>query len=206
MKSTKKKAVIRKEDGTIVKNNKSWTEAGLQKYKEYQSTFVKESYRTFLFRVRNDRDAAIIKFCEEQNNFTGLMTSLIRNEMMRQGLITEDIFESDENIRIETVVKYHMASGKINAAEYIVPELTNIPQKNPKYNYEVISSDESSITVRIEYDPKYSTKGVIAEIGVNLEAYIQKKCSKILTQFGINPVLNIFDRKYTIESQDLKNS
>ena len=60
MKSTKKKAVIRKEDGTIVKNNKSWTEAGLQKYKEYQSTFVKESYRTFLFRVRNDRDAAII--------------------------------------------------------------------------------------------------------------------------------------------------
>lgn len=199
MKSTKRKEVVRKEDGSIIKNDQSWTEKGLAKYRDYQTKYIAESYRTFMFRVRRDTDAKLIKFCESQENFAGTMVSLIRGEMMRKGILPNDTFACDKDFTLKVVVTFFMANDRISVADYIAPELTKIPQKDPKYKYEIVTSDINSITVAINYSPEYSMQGVIAETGLNLELYIQKKCAKILTQFGINPVSNLFKREYQIE-------
>lgn len=199
MKSTKRKEVVRKEDGTIIKNDQSWTEKGLTKYRDYQTKYIAESYRTFMFRVRRDTDAKLIKFCESQENFSGTVISLIRGEMMRKGILPNDTFTCDKDFTLKVIVKFSMANDRISVADYIIPELTKIPQKDPKYKYEIVASDINSITVAINYSPEYSMQGVIAEVGLNLELYIQQKCAKILTQFGINPSSNLFKREYQIE-------
>lgn len=199
MKSTKRKEVVRKEDGSIIKNDQSWTEKGLTKYRDYQTKYIAESYRTFMFRVRRDTDAKLIKFCESQENFSGTVTSLIRGEMMRKGILPNDTFTCDKDFTLKVIVKFSMANDRISVADYIIPELTKIPQKDPKYKYEIVASDINSITVAINYSPEYSMQGVIAEVGLNLELYIQQKCAKILTQFGINPSSNLFKREYQIE-------
>lgn len=56
------------------------------RFRRYQIEYMRKTYRSFVFRVRRDRDAALIEFCEKQENLTAFVVNLIKNEMKQQGI------------------------------------------------------------------------------------------------------------------------
>ena len=57
-----------------------------ERFRQYQIRYSQKTYRSFVFRVRRDRDAALIAFCEKQENLTAFIVDLIKQEMARQGI------------------------------------------------------------------------------------------------------------------------
>lgn len=57
-----------------------------ERFRRYQIRYSQKTYRSFVFRLRRDRDAALIDFCEQQENLTAFVVNLIKNEMKRQGM------------------------------------------------------------------------------------------------------------------------
>lgn len=55
-------------------------------FRQYQIAYLAKNYRSFMFRVRKDRDANLISFCEQQENLTAFIVNLIKQEMARQGI------------------------------------------------------------------------------------------------------------------------
>lgn len=202
MKSTKRKRVIKKSDGSFIKNGHNWTDESHKNFRDYQTKFNADTYRTFMFRVRRDSEAELIKFCESQDNFAGLMVSLIKGEMTKEGIVSSETFVNHQDAAVKIFVTFYLANEKIDFSQYIMPNLKEIPQISPKYRCEIISAGAKSVTLAISYLQEYSIPEIVNEVGKQLELYIRDKCADILTQFGSNPSSAILNREYCIENID----
>lgn len=202
MKVTKKQPVIKKEDGSYIKNGQSWTDESHDNYQEYQTKYIADNYRTFTFRVRKDTDADLIKYCESQDNFTGLVVPLIKGKMLREGIISGDMFTNHQDAAVRLVVKYFVANERIDFNEYIRPNIKKIPQKSNNYRCDIITADAKSVTLAISYLPAYSIPEIVNEAGRQLESYISERCDKVLVQFGLDPTQPVLRRDYEIVKLD----
>lgn len=202
MKSTKKNETVTKTDGSIANDNKYWNEESLNRFREYQTAYIAKSYRTFMFRVRKDTEKNLIDFCENQDNLTGFVVSLIKDEMIKQGAMSNDNFSSDHKYKLEVLVKFYISNKRISVADYITPELKMIAGKKKKVSYTIVSSDVESITVSVKFSPDNSMNNAIKDAARNLESDIRENCGKMLAQFGINPEGKILKKKYHIVSED----
>ena len=120
MKDTKRnKDVVLKEDGSAYNpaTGQSFTEEGLRRYRDYQNSYIKKAYRTFIFRVRKDSEASLIQFCEEQENLAQMLLTLIKEEMMREGKAPADSFRPDENKSMTARIILYLPEGKEQIAE-----------------------------------------------------------------------------------------
>lgn len=80
MKKTDKKA---KElnNGMIYANNRIWTEDQLSSYRQYQTSYIKEKYRTFVLRFSKTKDKDIIEYIESKKEATAYIKDLIIADM-----------------------------------------------------------------------------------------------------------------------------
>ena len=86
MKSTKKKAIFDEKSNTIYANGRTWTTEQLEKFKKYQTGFMKESYRTFIFRCSRVEDKPMVDYLEAKDNLAGYIKELVAKDMISKGL------------------------------------------------------------------------------------------------------------------------
>lgn len=205
MKDTKKnKDVVLKEDGSAYNpaTGQSFTEEGLRRYRDYQNSYIKKAYRTFIFRVRKDSEASLIQFCEEQENLAQMLLTLIKEEMMREGKAPADCFGTDENKSMTARIILYLPEGKEQIAEYIEPFLEKMPKLSTEYYCEYLFTEDNRLEFSLQYKSNYSLNGIASQMAGDVEAYLKKACVKTLVQFGFNPAKDIFNRKFTIGDQN----
>ncbi|MBR0417879.1 MAG: hypothetical protein IJI66_01775 [Erysipelotrichaceae bacterium] len=88
MKSTKSK--VRRRDGIVFAAGKTFSESSYKNMRAYQDSYEKEKYRRFNIRMRFEEDGDIIEFLESQNNLYEYMRKIIRADMKKKGLKTND--------------------------------------------------------------------------------------------------------------------
>lgn len=211
MESKEKKTPVLKEDGTIVKNDQVWTEEGLKRFKEYQNDYIKKSYRTFVYRVRRDCEADLIAFCEKQDNFSAMITSLVKKQMMAEGLMPSQAFhlEGDKRIRVELEYSFKEEYNELSTfllANHRPVIMGALEEDTICYETRINNIDiygPHFFSVDVDYSPEYSIPGVASMVGENINAYINKKYPKILTQFGLKPGTKVLDSKYEIKNIEL---
>lgn len=81
MRSTKKKSVKSLKTKTVYACGRIWSEDDLKSYRDYQNDFLIKTYRPFIFRMSKLKDADVIEFMESQDNLTGYIRNLIREDM-----------------------------------------------------------------------------------------------------------------------------
>lgn len=200
MESKKKKEVIKKEDGSMYdEGGQYWTENGLRRYRNYQTEYIKISYRTFMFRVRKDKEGPLIKFCESQKSLAALLVKLLKGEMMRQGVIPNEDFAPENDPILKCEITLYLLDGKERILEYIMPKMDEMPAKLEGIKYTLLGAVGRSMMFELSYPSDYSLQGAATEIATNVEKFIQNKCKSILVQFGINPKDDILEKKYTID-------
>ena len=85
MRSTKKKSVKSPQTNTVYACGRIWRDKSLKAFREKQSKFIKETYRPFIIRMAKLKEADIIEFMESQDNLTGYIRGLIRQDMEAKG-------------------------------------------------------------------------------------------------------------------------
>jgi len=65
----------------VLYQGRIWEQESLKNYKEYQTAFMKETYRTFVFRVTRNKEDAIIEHLESQENLTEYIKRLVLLDM-----------------------------------------------------------------------------------------------------------------------------
>ena len=98
MKSTKPKdpelnktTRVKKTAGKIYKNGQFWDEAQLENAREYRNEYVKNTYRTYVFRLGYEKDANLIEFCNSQENLTALIKELLTEKMIEQDFVSKNM-------------------------------------------------------------------------------------------------------------------
>ena len=79
MKSTKPKLI--KKRNKVITPSKVWTKEAFESYREYQTRYTKENYRTFAFRLKRDGDGDLIEWFESQENLADYIRELGRKDM-----------------------------------------------------------------------------------------------------------------------------
>ncbi|MBR3251195.1 MAG: hypothetical protein IKF80_05765 [Erysipelotrichaceae bacterium] len=88
MKSTKSK--VKKRDGIVFTAGKVFSEDSYKHMRAYQDSYEKSKYRRFNMRMRFDEDNDIIEFLEGQTNLYEYLRKIIRADMKKKGIKTND--------------------------------------------------------------------------------------------------------------------
>lgn len=65
----------------IIKKGKKWTEKQLKRYRNWQKKYIKENYRTFVFRLNYEKEKDLIDFIKSQPNITNCVREALISEM-----------------------------------------------------------------------------------------------------------------------------
>ena len=84
MKDTKSKSVKDKSKGVTYSAGRIWTDKQLENYRKYQVNFLRDTYRTFVVRLKKEGDKKLISFLEKQDNVTEYIKNLIVEDMKKK--------------------------------------------------------------------------------------------------------------------------
>lgn len=68
-------------------NGRYWTKESAQKFRDYQSEFIKKRYRTFVVRFSKNSEPDLIKYLEDKSSKTDYIRNLVIDDMMAHGLL-----------------------------------------------------------------------------------------------------------------------
>ena len=81
MKNTKKKYFV--SDGYAYLENKKISTDALKNYRRYQNRYVKENYRTYVFRFNKKTEANLVSFLDNKDNLSSYIRRLITEDMKK---------------------------------------------------------------------------------------------------------------------------
>lgn len=84
MKDTKSKSVKDKSKGVTYSAGRIWTDKQLENYRKYQVNFLRDTYRTFVIRLKKEGDKKMIDYLTKQDNVTDYIKTLIQADMKKK--------------------------------------------------------------------------------------------------------------------------
>ena len=197
MRSTKKK-----ENGFTTR--KFSTEEKKQDYQSYQSKFIKDNYRSFMFRPRRDIDSDVIAHCEAKDNFSGYILRLIKEDMLRQGIIPINknglgeviddmplVFGSNAEKMLETKVEMKMDG---EAGTYAVLQASKHVDFADLAKIKEAYVMEGSLVLNIEYSSNRSISSICNLIALKITEKAKEENEDLAEKFsGKNNIFTGYD-------------